>query len=105
MVLSLPRYVLDEVFKRKYVKIACVKGSINGSNVIPISFKVLPMVPLVKIIGTNGNANGTTSSPNGTIGTIGKTMVPLLKQMVPLATNGIIGKITNGTIGKPRTEP
>ena len=25
--------------------------------------------------------------------------------MVPLATNGTIGKITNCTIGKPRTEP
>ena len=48
-----------------------------------------------KTIGTNGNVNGTTGSPNGTIGTIGKPMVPL-------ATNG---KISNGTIGKPRTEP
>ena len=37
-----------------------------------------------KIIGTKGNANGTTDSSK--------------------ATNGIIGKITNGTIGKPRTE-
>ena len=42
--------------------------------------------------GTNGNANGTTGSPNGTIG----------KPMVQLATNG---KITNRSIGKPRTEP
>ena len=44
-------------------------------------------------ICTNGNANGTIGSPNGTIGTIGKPMVPL-------ATNGTIGKITNGTIGR-----
>ena len=51
-----------------------------------------------KTFGTNGNANGTTGSPNGTIGTIGKPMVPL-------ATNGAIGKITNGTIRKPRIEP
>ena len=26
---------------------ACVQGSTNGTNGIPISFKVLPMVPLV----------------------------------------------------------
>ena len=26
----------------------CVQGSTNGTNGIPISFKVLPMVPLVK---------------------------------------------------------
>ena len=50
------------------------------------------MVPFVKTIVTNGNANGAIGSPNGTI----------VKPMVPLAT---IGKITNGTIGKPRTEP
>ena len=55
---------------------------------------VLPMVPMVNeyqstsgTIGTNGNANGTIGS------TIGKPMVPL-------ATNGAIGKITNGTIGR-----
>ena len=63
-------------------------GFPNGTNVIPISFKVLPMVPMVI-----GNANGTIDSPNGTIGangTIGK----------PLATKGTIGKITNGTIGR-----
>ena len=28
--------------------LACVHGSTNGTNGIPISFKVLPMVPLVK---------------------------------------------------------
>ena len=44
-------------------------------------------------ICTNGNANGTIGSPNGTDGTIGKPMVPL-------ATNGTIGKITIGTIGR-----
>ena len=101
---------------------AFVHGSINGTNDIPISFKVLPMVPLVKTvgsqcvcswfyqwytnivqgytngtigntIGTNGNANGTICSPNGTVGTIGKLIVPL-------ATNGTIGKIANGIIGR-----
>ena len=63
----------------------------NGTNGIPISFKVLPMVPIGNTICTNGDANGTIGSPNGTIGTIGKPMVPL-------ATNSTIGKITNGTI-------
>ena len=57
-------------------------GFPNGTNVIPISFKVLPMVPMVI-----GNANGTIDSPNGTIGANGKP------------TNGTIGKITNGTVG------
>ena len=42
---------------------------------------------------TNGNANGTIGSAKCTIGTIGKPMVPL-------ATNGTIGKITNGTNGR-----
>ena len=56
-----------------------VQGSTNGS--------------IGNTIGTNGNANGTIGSPNGTIGSIGKPMVPL-------ATNGTIGKITNGTIGR-----
>ena len=41
-------------------------------------------------IGTNGNANGTIGSSNGTIG----------KPMTPLSTISIIGKITNGTIGR-----
>ena len=44
-------------------------------------------------IGANGNANGTIGPPSGTIGTNGKPMVPL-------ATNGTIGKISNGTIGR-----
>ena len=56
-----------------------VQGSTNGT--------------IGNTIGTNGNANGTIGSPNGTIGTIGKPMVPL-------ATNGTIGKISNGTIGR-----
>ena len=42
-------------------------------------------------IGTNGNANGTIGSPNGIICTLDKPMVPL-------ATDGTIGKFTNGTI-------
>ena len=54
-----------------------VQGSTNGT--------------ILNTIGTNGNANGTIGSPNGTIGTIGKPMVPL-------ATDGTIGKITNGAI-------
>ena len=60
-----------------------------------------PMVPLGEsrthvisfignTIGTNGYANGTIGPPNGTNG----------KPMVPLATNGTIGKISNGTIGR-----
>ena len=39
---------------------ACVHGSTNGTNGIPISFKVLPMVPLVI------------------------PLVPMVMQMVPL---------------------
>ena len=31
---------------RTLYDIECVQGSINGTNGIPISFKVLPMVPL-----------------------------------------------------------
>ena len=53
-----------------------VQGSTNGN--------------IGKTIGTNGNANGTN----------GKPMVPLLSQ-----GNGTVSKITNGTVGKPRTEP
>ena len=56
-----------------------VQGSTNGT--------------IGNTIGTNGNANGNIGAPNGTTGTIGKPMVPL-------ATNGTIGKIPNGTIGK-----
>ena len=51
-------------------------------------------------ICTNSNANGTIGSHNGTIGTIGKPMVRLVSQWYQLATNGTIGKITNGIIGR-----
>ena len=34
-------------FSQRGVNIACVQGSTNGANGIPVSFKVLPMVPLV----------------------------------------------------------
>ena len=53
----------------------------------------LPGVPIKAEFITRYNANGTINSPNGTVGTIGKPMVPL-------ATNGTIGKITIGTIGR-----
>ena len=80
-------------------------GFPNGTNGIPISFKVLPMVPIGNTICTNCNANGTIGSPNGTIGTIGKPMVPLVSQwyhwlsMVPLV------KLPMVPLGEPRTEP
>ena len=82
-----------------------VFGFPNGTNGIPISFKVLPMVPLVITICTNGNANGTIGSPSGTIGTIGKPMIPLVSQryhwlpMIPLV------KLPMVPLGEPRTEP
>ena len=57
----------------------CVRGFLIGTNVIPISFKVLPMVPMVI-----GNANGTIYSPNGTIGANGKPMVPLVSHWLPM---------------------
>ena len=70
----------------------CVQGSTNGTSGIPISFKVLPMVPLVIPmvplvipLGTNGNANGTIGPPNGTIGKI---------------SNGTIGRTLNTRIVK-----
>ena len=78
---------------------ACVHGSTNG---IPISFKVLPMVPLVIPLVPMVMQ----------MLPLALTMVPLVSQwyhwlpmdhwlpMVPLATNGTIGKITNGTIGR-----
>ena len=68
-------------------------GFPNGTNGIPISFKVLPMVPMVI-----GNANGTIDSPNGTIGATGKPMVPLVSHWLPMVRT--IGKITNGTVGR-----
>ena len=51
-------------------------GFPNGDNVIPISFKVLPMVI--------GNANGTIDSPNGTIGANGKPMIPRAFGILPM---------------------
>ena len=79
------------------IVIACVQGSTNGTNGIPISFKVLPMVPMVMQLVP-----------------LALPMVPMtpwyanasiVKPMVQLTTNDTIGKITNGTIGKPRTRP
>ena len=71
---------------------ACIQGSTNGTNGIPILFKVLPMVPLaIPLVPMDDN--GTIGSPLETNGTIGTPMVPLV-------TNGTIGKITNVTIGK-----
>ena len=55
-------------------------------------------------IGTTNGTIGTNVSTNGNIGTNGtigcrKTFRVLWLPMVPLATNGTIGKISNGTIG------
>ena len=69
-------------------EIACVQGSTNGTNGIPLTNGTVG-----NTIGSNGNANGTICSPSGTVGTIGKPMVSL-------ATNGTTGKITNGAIGR-----
>ena len=101
--------------KAEFIQIqyhACVQGSTNGTNGIPISFMVLPMVPLVFAIGTNGNANGTIASPNGTVGTIGTngnangtiaspngTVGTIGKPMVPLV------KLPMVPLGEPRIEP
>ena len=49
-------------------------------------------------IGTNVSTNGTTGT-NGTIG-CRETFRVLWLSTVPLATNGNIGKISNGTIGR-----
>ena len=49
------------VTERNGMTIACVQGYTNGTDGIPISFKVLPMVPLVI------------------------PLVPMVMQMVPLA--------------------
>ena len=58
-----------------------VQGSTNGT--------------IGNTICTNGISKGTIGSPNGTIG----------KPMAPLATNGTIGKISNGTIGRTPNRP
>ena len=71
-------------------------GFPNGTNVIPISFKVLPMVPMVI-----GNANGTIDSPNGTIGANGKPMVPLVSHWLPMVP---MVKLPMVPLGEPRTE-
>ena len=65
--------------------IACVQGSTNGTNGIPISFKDLPMVPMVM--------------PMVPLGTIGKPMVPLATNGIACvrdSPNGTIGNFTNG---------
>ena len=75
---------------------ACVHGSTNGTNGIPISFKVLPMVPLVIPLVPMVMPMvplALSMEPLATNGTIGKPMVPM-------ASNGTIGKITIGTIGR-----
>ena len=72
---------------------ACVQGSANGTNGIPVSFKVLPMVPLVIPFVPMVMSMVPLALQMLPIGTIGKPMVPLV-------TNGTIGKITNGTIGR-----
>ena len=64
----------------------------NGTNGIPISFNVVPMVPLVIPLVP-----------------MVMQMVPLAlpigKPVVPLATNGTIGKVSNGTIGRTPNRP
>ena len=55
------RKVVLALESNKNMDIACVQGSSNGTNGIPISFKVVPMVPLVK------------------------PLVPMVMSMVPLA--------------------
>ena len=76
---------------------ACVHGSTNGTNGIPMSFKVQSTNGTIgNTIDTNGNANGTIGSPNGTICTISKPMVPL-------TTNGTI-VVPLVPLGEPRTD-
>ena len=69
---------------QQQLNIACVQGFTIGTISRPISFKVLPKVPLVTMVMP------VIGSHNGTIG----------KPMVPLATNCTFSKITNGTIGR-----
>ena len=45
--------------------IACVQGSTNGTNGVPISFKVLPMVPLVTMVSGESFALSTGYLPRG----------------------------------------
>ena len=44
---NLTFYLLEPLLCNE-ANLACVQGSTNGTNGIPVSFKVLPMVPLVK---------------------------------------------------------
>ena len=69
-------------------------GFPNGTNGIPISFKVLPMVI--------GNANGTIDSPNGTIGVNGKPKVPVVSHWLPILVPLV--KLPKVPLGEPRTE-
>ena len=63
-----------------------------------MSFKVLPMVPLVIPLVPMVMPMVPLALPIVTIGTIGKPMVPL-------ATNGTTGKVSYGTIGRTLNRP
>ena len=71
---------------------ACVHGSTNGANGIPISLKVIPMVPLVMVplVNTLGSQYCRQSTvwaklPNCiTNGTIGRTLNDIGIPLVPL---------------------
>ena len=82
----------------------CVQGSTNG---IPISFKVLSMVPLVKpLVPMVMHANGTIDSPNGTIGTIPNgTIGTIISQWYHLLPMVPLVKLPVVPLGEPRTEP
>ena len=78
-----------------YDYIACVHGSTNGTNSIPISFKVIPVVPLVQMV-----------MPMVPFALPMVLLVPLVSQwchwlpmMVPLV------KLPTVPLGEPRTEP
>ena len=78
--------------------IACVQGSTNGTNGIPISFKVLPMVPLVIPLVPMVMPLVPLALPM-------VPLIPLVSQwyhwlpMVPLV------KLPMVQLGEPRTEP
>ena len=90
----------------------CVRsGFPNGTNGIPISFKVFTNGTIGNTICINGNANGTVGSPNGTIGTIGKITNGTngrtpnganLQWLCSGFPNGTIGNFINGTNGNAR---
>ena len=73
----------------------CIHGSTNGNNGLPISFKDLPMVPLVISLVPMAPLVKTDDSQYYRQYTVWAKL-----PMVPLATNGTIGKISNGTIGR-----